>query len=110
VQLDRARRLDVAVDLALDDDRAAADLGRDLRTLADVQRVVGRDLAGEGAVDPHLAFERELPLELGPAAQQGVQIAAGCIRLTLLHVLFRLRFLDAGWHRRVCLLVLWHLP
>src|SRR5204862_2908094 len=52
VKLDRARRLDVPDDVAFDDHRAAADLGRHLGALADVQRVVRRDLTGEGAVDP----------------------------------------------------------
>ena len=93
MELDRARRFDVADDLALDDDRAAADLGGHLRPVADHQHVVRRDLAGEVPVDADLALERELALELGTSSEQGVELAASWHRrLPLLHWP-RLRFL-----------------
>src|SRR6185503_9704690 len=115
-QLDGGGRLDVADDLAFDDDRAAADLGRDLGAVADHEQVVGRDLAGERAVDPDLALEGELAFELGALAEQCVQVArAGCrvpgsrvvARISLLHglvpfrgFLFAARFRCAGGFRR----------
>ena len=77
VQLDRALGADVPVDLAVDDDGAAGDLGVDLRALADDQHVVRHDGAGELAVDADGPLEGELALELGPAAEQGVEVAGG---------------------------------
>src|SRR6266508_93559 len=111
-QLDGGRRLDVADDLALDDDRPAADRRRDLGAVADHEQVVGRDLAGERAVDPDLALEGELALELGALAEKCVQVAgAGCrglprgrevTRVSLLHGLVPFRsFLIAARFRCV---------
>src|SRR2546421_332058 len=108
VKLHRSRRLDVPDDVALDDDGAAADLGRDLGALADVQGVVRRDLTGEGAVDPDLAFKGELALELRPLTERRVQIAAGaCVRvpLVLLHFPSCLRFWSPRWLGRLRRLV-----
>src|SRR5205823_12698549 len=100
VKLHRSRRLDVPDDVALDDDGAAADLGRDLGALADVQGVVRRDLTGEGAVDPDLAFKGELALELRSLTERRVQIATRArvrVPLDLLHVPACLRLLSPLW-------------
>src|SRR5688572_7690060 len=110
-QLDGGGGLDVADDLALDDDRAAADLRLDLGAVADHEQVVCRDLAGERPVDPDLALEGQLALELRALAEQCVQVARargrvlpGCrvvACVSLLHGLVPFRsFLFAARFRR----------
>ena len=109
MKLDRAGRLDVPNDVALDDDGATACLSRVLGAIAYVEGVARRDLAGEGSVDQDLALKRELALELRAFSERRVEIAAACARvyvpLVLLHFPFRLRFWSPRWFRRVCLLV-----
>src|SRR6266540_1619305 len=75
VELDGALRLHVAVDLAVDDDAATADLGVHLGALADDENVVRHDRAGELAVDADGPFERQLAFELRAAAEQRIEIA-----------------------------------
>jgi hypothetical protein len=58
------------------DEGAAGDLGAHLRSLADHQGVSGDDGAGEATVDPDGALEGELPVLLGAAPEEGVEIAA----------------------------------
>src|SRR5262245_37115651 len=70
MDLDRALRLDVADDGALDDHLADIDLGLDVGTLADHQDIVGEHLALEPAVDADGAVERELAFERGSASEQ----------------------------------------
>src|SRR5690348_1073170 len=87
-KLDGLRRLDVPGDLALDDDRPAADLRLDLGALADLKQVVRGDLAGERSVDPDLALERELALELGALPKKRVELTVRrrvVARVSLLH-------------------------
>src|SRR5207237_10464515 len=99
----------VSDDVARDDASTTAALRRGLSAFADVAGVARRDLAGEGAVDPDLALNRALALELRPFSERRVESAAACARvhvpLVLLHFPFRLRFWSPRWFRHVCLLV-----
>src|SRR5713101_7513299 len=85
-ELDRVASLDLAVDLAVDHDGAAGDVGGDLRGLADDEEVVGGDLAGEGAVETDLTLEAELAFEHEPWAERGVSGRVGGPALVFTHM------------------------
>src|SRR5207244_10396064 len=94
--LDRVARVDVPVNLAVHDDRAAGDLGGDLGGLPDDQTPGRGDLAREGAVDTDLTLEAQLALDDEPRTEQRLDPRVACLSPEILHPLYSLSFSRCG--------------
>src|SRR6185503_17342044 len=86
-ELDRVASLDLAVDLAVDHDGAAGDVGRNLGGLADDEQIVRGDLTGERTVETDLTLEAQLSLKNQPWAERGVRRWVNAPALVFTHLL-----------------------
>src|SRR5690606_36616479 len=86
LEFDGLLGVDVAGDpTARDDHRPGVDLGLHVGALADDQRILRVDLAGEGALDADRYFEGELALELPSPTEEGGELCGAVHLFPTLH-------------------------